>query len=232
MSNPTVTIAIPSFNGVEVLPDCIESCLNQKYKDIEVIVVNDGSTDSTQDILDYYAKKDSRVKPIKIKHSGISIARQTAVDNAKGEYIAIMDTDCQMEPTRLIESLKAIKNADIVYSEYIWVLRDGRIARVTPEDMSGKQIKDILDRKYPNSNQIVPNFTVMAKKECFKNVYRSEFKVNDDLIMVLEWMKRKYKFKLIKKPLVMHFETGYNVSSSKYKEVLKITNQLRKEEGI
>ena len=227
-----ISICIPTYNGVEVLPDCLDSCLKQKYKDIEIIVVNDGSTDSTQDILNYYAKKDSRVKPINIKHSGISVARQTAVDNAKGEYIVIMDTDCQMEPTRLTESLKAIKNVDVVYSEYIWVLRDGRIARVTPEDINGKGIKDILDRKHPNSNQIIPNFTVMAKKECFKNVYRPEFKVNDDLIMVMEWIKRKYKFKFIKQPLTMHFETGYNVSSDKYKEVLKITNQLRKEEGI
>jgi len=227
-----ISIAIPTFNGVEYLSACIESCLGQTFKNFEIVIVNDGSDDSTQDIINYYEKESPRVKGIKIQHSGISVARQTAVDNSKGEFIAIMDTDCQMDPNRLKEEMKAIKRADVVYSAYYTKMKDGQIGLTIPEDISGKTYKDILDRKHPNSNQIVPNFTILAKRECFKDVYRPEYKVNDDLIMILEWLKRGYKFKLIKDSLIMHFDTGYNVSSAKYDEVHKITEEIRKEYKI
>jgi len=229
-----VSICLPSWNGVEVLPDCLESILNQKYKDWEAIVVNDGSDDSTQNIIDFYAKKDKRIKGIQIEHSGISVARQTGVNNAKGKYIAVMDTDCQMEPNRLKEQLKRIQKdkSDICYSDYLITLANNQIGYAKSGDIKGKKVKDILDRKYPNSNQIVPNFTILAKKECFKNVYRPKYKVNDDLILIIEWLKRGYKFSYIENPLVIHTNTGYNVSTKQYKEVLKITEQIRKEEGI
>jgi len=229
-----VSICLPTWNGVEVLSDCLESILRQTHQDWEAIVVDDGSTDSTPEILKFYAKKDKRIKPIIIEHSGISIARQTALNHSLGDYIAVMDTDCQMEPNRLKEQLKRIKKdkSDICYSDYITPLPDGRIGYFPAGDIKGKKVKDILDRKYPNSNQIVPNFTILAKKECFKNVYRPEYKVNDDLILIIKWLKRGYKFSYIKNPLVIHTNTGYNVSTKKYKEVLKITNELRKEEGI
>jgi len=227
-----ISVCIPTFNGTEYLAVCIDSCLNQSYKNFEVVVVNDGSTDSTQDIIDYYEKESPRIRGIKIQHSGISVARQTAVDNSKGKYIAIMDTDCQMDPDRLKVERKAIEKVDIVYSGFYTTLKSKQIGMTIPEDIGGKTYKDILDRKHPNSYQIVPNFTVLAKKECFKNVYRPEYKVNDDLIMVLKWLERGYKFKLVKKPLVMHFDTGYNVSNARYEEVHDITEKIRKEYKI
>src|SRR3989304_4449215 len=98
-----VSICLPTWNGVEVLSDCLESILRQTHQDWEAIVVDDGSTDSTPEILKFYAKKDKRIKPIIIEHSGISIARQTALNHSLGDYIAVMDTDCQMEPNRLKE---------------------------------------------------------------------------------------------------------------------------------
>lgn len=225
-----VSVCIPSFNGCEVLSDCIASVINQTYKDWECIIVNDGSDDSTEDILTYYKSQDKRVKSVTIKNSGISVARQTAIDNSTGEYIAILDTDCQMEPTRLKTQLRTIK--DVSYTDYYMVMPDGTIGYVPAGSMKGKTVKDILDRKYPNSNQIVPNFTIMARRECFKNIYRPEYKVNDDLILIVEWIKRGYDFKYIKKPLTMHKQTGYNVSNARYPEVLEITNKIRQEEGL
>ena len=228
---PQVSVAIPTYNGVEYLPYAIQSVINQEFKDWELIIVNDGSTDSTQDIINYYVKQDKRIRGIKIEHSGISIARQTAVNVAKGKYIAILDTDCRMEPTRLKTQIKKIKDADVCYSDYLMALSD-KLGYVKTGNINGKDIKDILDRKYPNSNQIVPNFTILAKKECFKNVYRPQYKVNDDLILIVKWLKRKYKFVYIKQALTLHYNTGYNVSTKKYDEVLKITEEIRKEEKI
>lgn len=227
-----ISICLPTFNGVEYLSPCIESILGQSYKNWELCVCDDGSTDSTPDILAYYKSQDKRIKSIRIEHSGISVARKTAVDASTGDYIAVMDTDCQMDPNRLKDQLRAIKGVDVVYSPYYTTMRNKQIGLMRPEDINGKTYKDILDRKHPNANQIVPNFTILAKRECFNDVYRPEYKVNDDLILILKWLERGYRFKLTKNPLVMHFDTGYNVSSAKYDEVKEITDELRKEYKI
>jgi glycosyltransferase involved in cell wall biosynthesis len=230
-----VSICCPTWNGEEFLADNLNSCLGQSYKKIEVIIVDDGSTDGTQQVLDYFVRQDKRIKPFKIKHSGISVARKTAFEKSKGDYIAIMDTDCVMEPTRIRKSVDKLEKskADIVYTPYAQV--EGQYMGIIPTEDINKEIKgykDILDRKYPNAHQIVPNFTILARRECFKGAYRPEFKVNDDLWTILYWLKKGYKFALLNSPLTMHFAHQNNVSRVFDKEVRKITEILRKEEGV
>jgi glycosyltransferase involved in cell wall biosynthesis len=230
-----VSICLPTFQGEEFLADNLNSCLAQTYKNIEIVVINDGSTDGTQSVLDWFAKEDKRVKPFKIKHSGISVARKTAYERSKGEYIAIMDTDCVMEPTRIKKSLNRLMRAkaDIVYTSYA-LLQGQNMGVVGTEDINKeiKNYKDILDRKFPNAHQIVPNFTILAKRECFEGAYRPEFKVNDDLWTILYWVKKGYKFSFLDRPLTMHFAREDSVSTIHDKEVRKITEILRKENKI
>jgi len=230
-----ISICVPTYNDEEFLADNINSCLAQTYKDIEVVVVNDGSTDSTQTLLDWYAKKDKRVKPVNVKHSGISVARKAAFEHSKGDYIAIMDADCVMEPTRIKKCFNRLirADADIVYTSYA-LLQGQNMGVVGTEDINKeiKSYKDILNRKFPNAHQIVPNFTILAKRECFKGAYRPEFKVNDDLWTILYWVKKGYKFSFLNRPLTMHFSRDDNVSIIHDKEVRKITEILRKENKI
>lgn len=87
------SIIVPVYNGEEYLAQTLECLLSQSEKDIEIITVNDGSTDSTQNIIEEYAKKDSRIKAVYQENAGVSAARNNGIERACGEYIIFIDSD-------------------------------------------------------------------------------------------------------------------------------------------
>ena len=87
------SIIVPVYNGEEYLAQTLECLLSQSEKDIEIITVNDGSTDSTQNIIEKYAKKDSRIKAVYQENAGVSAARNNGIERACGEYIIFIDSD-------------------------------------------------------------------------------------------------------------------------------------------
>ena len=87
------SIIVPVYNGEEYLAQTLECLLSQSEKDIEIITVNDGSTDYTQNIIEEYAKKDSRIKAVYQENAGVSAARNNGIERACGEYIIFIDSD-------------------------------------------------------------------------------------------------------------------------------------------
>ncbi len=92
-----VSVIVPVYNVEEYLEQCLESLLNQTLKDIEIICINDGSTDNSLDILNQYVKKDSRIKVINKQNEGQGIARNLGIDIAQGEFIGFVDPDDWVE---------------------------------------------------------------------------------------------------------------------------------------
>lgn len=90
---PKVSIIVPTYNVEQYLVECMESIVNQTLKDIEIICVNDGSTDNSGEILDEYASKDKRIKVIHKENGGYGKAMNVGLDNATGEYIGIVEPD-------------------------------------------------------------------------------------------------------------------------------------------
>ena len=90
---PKVSVIVPIYNVEKYLDRCMESLLNQTLKDIEIIMVNDGSPDNCPQMCDEYAKKDSRVKVVHKKNGGLGFARNSGLDIATGEYVAFVDSD-------------------------------------------------------------------------------------------------------------------------------------------
>lgn len=93
MKYPKVSIILPIYNVEKYLDRCMDSLLNQTLKDIEIIMVDDGSPDNCPQMCDEYAKKDNRVKVVHKKNAGLGFARNSGLDVAKGEYIAFVDSD-------------------------------------------------------------------------------------------------------------------------------------------
>lgn len=110
-----VSVLIPAYNAEKTIHRCLDSVLAQTYCDIEVIIVNDGSKDSTLAKLQVYAKKDERVKVIDQLNHGVAAARNVALDNAIGDYILYVDADDWVEPNMLESLLKLADDADIVF---------------------------------------------------------------------------------------------------------------------
>lgn len=100
-NNPIISIVVPVFNSKKTLRDCIESILSQTYHNLEIILVDDGSTDGSEKLVDDYAKSDKRVKAIHQKNQGLSGARNTGIKNATGKYITFVDSDDRIEPNMI-----------------------------------------------------------------------------------------------------------------------------------
>jgi len=93
MNNPKISIIIPIFNAEKYLANCLDSILCQSYTNFEIILINDGSTDSSCFIADDYCKKDNRIKLYSKINEGVSIARNVGLENARGEWIYFIDAD-------------------------------------------------------------------------------------------------------------------------------------------
>lgn len=93
MSSPKISVIIPVYNAERYLEQCLDSVINQTFKDTEIICINDGSTDGSDTILDKYMHIDSRIKVILQKNAGPGVARNTGLAHASGEYIFFLDSD-------------------------------------------------------------------------------------------------------------------------------------------
>lgn len=109
----TVSIIIPVYNVEKYLPECLDSVVNQTYKELQIIVVDDGSTDSSGEICDQYAEKDNRITVIHQVNAGAANAKNTGLDNVKGEYLAFVDSDDWVELNWIETLINAMEKYDV-----------------------------------------------------------------------------------------------------------------------
>lgn len=152
---PKVSVIVPVYNVEEYLDKCLNSLVNQTLKDIEIIVVNDGSPDNSQDIIDKYVKKyPKKVKSFVKKNGGLSDARNYGIKHAKGEYIAFLDSDDWAElDTYEIMYKKAIsRNFDIVVCDLFYIFDNytkKAFSNVEKDLFDKEQIKSLMINIYP-----------------------------------------------------------------------------------
>ena len=114
-----LSVIVPVYNADRYLHRCVDSILNQTYKDFELILVDDGSKDCCPQICDEYALKDSRVKVIHQENSGVSVARNNGIELCKGQFISFVDADDYIGPEMFKELVSGIQGkADIVMCGY------------------------------------------------------------------------------------------------------------------
>ena len=122
--NILVTVVVPVYNVEKTLDRCIESIINQTYTKIEIILVDDGSTDSSSSMCDNWAKKDERIVVVHKDNEGLGMARNTGIDYSKGDYICFCDSDDYLELDTVESCVEMANktNADIIH--YGFVVRD------------------------------------------------------------------------------------------------------------
>ena len=121
MKRPAVSVIVPVYNAESFLSRCIESLLSQTLKDIEIILVDDGSTDSSKEVCERYAQEDNRIKVLSHPNAGVAATRKAGVEAATGTYSIHTDPDDWVEPTMLEELYsKAIQaDADMVICDFM-----------------------------------------------------------------------------------------------------------------
>ncbi len=125
---PLISVIVPAYNSERFVGKCIESIQNNTYKNIEIIIVNDGSKDNTAAIVSEYAKSDARIVLINKENGGVSRARNTGIDAAKGEYIAFVDSDDYISVDFLETLIKPCieQGAESAVSSYQMVTPEGK----------------------------------------------------------------------------------------------------------
>ena len=98
METPLLSVIVPVYNVADYLSRCVDSILAQHVEAMEVILVNDGSRDSSGSLCDSYAEKDSRIRVLHKENGGLSSARNAGLDICRGEYVAFVDSDDWVEP--------------------------------------------------------------------------------------------------------------------------------------
>ncbi|MDA3042877.1 MULTISPECIES: glycosyltransferase family 2 protein [unclassified Campylobacter] len=113
--NPLISVIIPIYNVEQYLDECLNSVINQNYKNLEIILVDDGSTDKSGEICDEFAAQDSRIKVLHQKNGGVSVARNNALNIVSGEFIAFVDSDDTIEKNHISNMVNLLNdNTDIV----------------------------------------------------------------------------------------------------------------------
>lgn len=139
MNEPLITAIIPVYNSEKDLRRCIDSVANQTYRNLEIILIDDGSKDHSGAICDEYAAKDERIKCIHQPNGGVSKARNTGLENAHGEFIHFPDSDDYMEPDtyEYLMSLMLEHDCDAVNFEYYVTYPESETVHILPEQYYG-----------------------------------------------------------------------------------------------
>lgn len=125
--NALISVCVAVYNSKDYLKKCIDSIIAQTYHNLEIILVDDGSSDGSEDICDEYAVSDSRIKVIHKPNGGLFSSRNAGIDNARGEYICFLDGDDYIDPDMYEAMLSALLNedADMTVCRYRQVYEDG-----------------------------------------------------------------------------------------------------------
>lgn len=154
-----ISVVVPVYNAATSFLRCLDSIISQTYKDLEVIIVDDGSNDGTEKLCDEYAEKDSRIKVIHQKNGGVSMARNTGIECANGKYITFCDCDDYYD-TDWVENLStnySEPNCDLVAGRFKSVYANGNSIETSCYENSVIKLVDEMDRLSFIVNQVLSN---------------------------------------------------------------------------
>ena len=184
-----ITIIVPVYKVEPYLRQCIESILCQTYRDIEILLIDDGSPDRCGEICDYYAKIDSRINVFHTENRGLSAARNVGLDNASGEYIGFVDGDDWIDPTMYEGLVETLHDADIstcgLWYEYQGYQREWRYSKDTV--FIGEALQALIYGKLKNTV-----WNKLYRRKCWEGIRFPEGHVHEDIATTYKILLRDY----------------------------------------
>lgn len=214
-----ISIIIPVYNVEKYLSTCLDSVINQTYQNLEIILVNDGSTDACPKICEEYAAKDNRIKVIHKQNGGLSDARNTGYQMATGEYIAFVDGDdvIALDLYKILYEKSILHNADIVECSFVkfsdekdlknFVLESSEEIELEAE----KALELLLKEKL---KQVVWN--KIYKKRIINNFPFKKGKIHEDEFWTYRIFARAKKIVKINTPLYFYRQQNNSIMAEKY----------------
>ncbi len=196
-----ITVIIPVYNKEKYLKQSIESVLNQSYSDLEIIIVNDGSTDNSKKICEEYSKKDSRISLINIQNGGAAHARNIAIDIAKGDFISFIDADDYIYSGyyEYMLNIMNVTNSDIAECSFIRVPENEKyefdIQKNQYTQMNNiEALLKLYGDDYDEYVKTVIMCNKLFKTELFKNTRYIEKRIIDDETIIYKLLYDAKKF--------------------------------------
>lgn len=205
-----ISIVVPVYNAEKYLNSSIQSVLKQDYLDWELLLIDDGSTDSSPAICDSFAEADDRVRVIHKENKGVSVARNTGLENAQGEYIAFMDADDEMR-TDMLSSLYSYAekfDADMVSCSSGYVV-NGEIVR----EEFGTNKLNVYEQEEALMNFLIGKtfnigvWTKLFRKSLLKDIrFLEDKKINEDKYFIFEALLKSKKIVLYDVTKYLYFK--------------------------
>lgn len=213
-----ISIIIPIYNVEKYLPACVESILQQTYKNLEVILVDDGSPDQCPVICDELAQKDDRIRVIHQKNKGLSGARNTGIDNAQGDYLIFVDSDDTVEQT-LVEELYTYAekwNCAIVACGRNYIFEDGQIVcKIARDESKVYGFEEAMQEM--NSFRLfdMSAWAKIYRKELFEDIRFPEGKLSEDYYIMYKLFDKAQTIGYVAKPLYNYLQRQSSISRNK-----------------
>ena len=212
MISNLVSVIIPNYNYAEYLRESIDSALNQDYQEIEIIVVDDGSTDGSREILRSYG---TQIRVIEIENSGAPTARNFGLMNAQGYYIAYLDADDFWIRTKISTQVKRLQETqtDMVYCKMTVLDVKNNATRVSSEKREGNFKNEFL--LHPTRTPFPPSTTLMTRELVARaGIWDTTFKSPAEDFDYFRRCAKFTDFAIVDEPLVFHRNHSKSLTSS------------------
>ena len=178
MSDIKVSVIIPVYNASRWLAECLSTVISQTLQEIEIICVDDGSTDGSYQILEAFQKKDDRIKLIKQENAGAGAARNRGLDAASGEYLSFLDADDEFEPEMLLKAFNKCKEDSVDICIFKWGMKDAVDVKF---GSFGYNPTLVPEKSVFNEQDIPEDFFGLTNPAAWNKLYRSDFLKENEL---------------------------------------------------
>lgn len=203
--NPCISVIVPTYNAETYIDRCISSIVSQSYENLEIILINDGSTDSSYSICKEWLKKDQRIVLLDKENAGVSAARNAGLEIAKGDYIVFLDSDDYMLPN-MCQALYCeliSRDADCVVCS---ILEPNDNVWGCSSDINYTSL-DALKKDYVALQQtelLSPCWNKIYKKSLIKSYFPEDMSFGEDLVFCLDYLKQCKQLSFIQDTLIFH----------------------------
>lgn len=222
MKSKKISIIVPIYNAQKYLKKCINSLINQSYKNLEIILIDDESTDNSPKICDEYSKKDKRIKVIHKLNGGVSSSRNEGLKNTTGDYILFVDADDYIEPNCIEECLNIIEkyHPDIIkfgFTKELNLYKKKNTFTVKTNTLIEEKNYNNLIYKYILTTPDFCNIwnSIIKKEICIQNQFDTNLTLGEDYLYFIKCLTKSKRIYFLDKHLY-HYVINNNSITHKF----------------
>jgi glycosyltransferase involved in cell wall biosynthesis len=214
MEDPVVSVVVPAYNAASTIRATLHSVLTQTFSALELIVINDGSTDQTLDVLGPIQERDGRLRVLSFPNRGLSASRNRGIAHARARYISFLDADDLWTPDKLESQLRALEQSPEAGVAYSWTdymdANGGFLYPGTHATLSGDVYAELLQRNFIENGS-----NVLVRRDVFEQVgvFDESLPAAEDRDFLIR-AARRFPFAAVPKPQVLYRVTAGAMSSN------------------